>query len=509
MTAIRGKAEPHLRAAVSESRGPGTTPAASLPSSRNRDTAVALLYLVAAIIYYEALIFAVRGGLFPPVARGLTFNSMLMHLLRGRFDVDPSAIGFEGFLRNGKTYAYFGILPALLRLVFLPLPHFATTDFTALSCLAAAALMALFKLLSLLTVWHRFGDRRDTALVVLFGSAILLSGAQIEFLVPSIYQEVCLWADVFAAAFVYLVLRGYCSEEGFTGGLLALMALAAGLCLLTRVSTALGLYIAFGLLWIHLACRRLRATPTPMSSLRGLVPLLAAGLLLAGFVVVTGFINYERWGNPLTFADFHRALSETQLHPDRLVRLETYGEFNPIRVGYGLVYYFFPVWVLRGADGHLLWAAFQHRVIDGAELPPSSFFLSDPLLIGLTGYTLFYLMLKKDIRQPGVVGAVMSGLLVPGVLMLCAIYMAFRYRIEFYPFFEFCAFIGFAHLLSRPGRTGKTLFAAGAVIGIAAAQILYILYTVSPLGPATRWYLSHIDLLSFYRMMLYRWMIHP
>jgi hypothetical protein len=36
----------------------------------------------------------------------LTFKSMLEHLLRAEFDVDPASVGAEGFLRNNRVYAY-------------------------------------------------------------------------------------------------------------------------------------------------------------------------------------------------------------------------------------------------------------------------------------------------------------------------------------------------------------------------------------------------------------------
>src|SRR5260370_42632144 len=98
-------------------------------------------------------------GFFAPSPRGLTFNSMLLHLLNGSFDVDPQTIGDEGVLRNGLTYAYFGIAPALLRLPLVVFPDFANTDYSRLSCLAAVCVMAACKLAAVLTVW-RGGGRR-------------------------------------------------------------------------------------------------------------------------------------------------------------------------------------------------------------------------------------------------------------------------------------------------------------------------------------------------------------
>ena len=49
------------------------------------------------------------------------FDNMLVHLLRGEFTVDREAIGYEAYTRDGKTYAYFEIFPAVFyRLAGIP-----------------------------------------------------------------------------------------------------------------------------------------------------------------------------------------------------------------------------------------------------------------------------------------------------------------------------------------------------------------------------------------------------
>src|SRR5665213_3098111 len=119
------------------------------------------------------------------------------------------------------------------------------------------------------------------------------------------------------------------------------MAVVAGLCLLARVSTALALYLALGFLWLRVVWRDRRiAHAVPIA-------------ILVGFAAVAGGVNLARWGNPLVFADLSRALI-LQRFPDRLARLHEYGEFNPIRLGYALGYYFLPVWALAGMGGELL-----------------------------------------------------------------------------------------------------------------------------------------------------------
>src|SRR5262249_4816822 len=156
------------------------------------------------------------------------FNSMLLHLLQGRFDVDPQTIGDEGSLRNGLTYTYFGIALALIRLPLLALGDFATTDFTRLSCLVAAGLMAPLKFAWILVVWRNAGRSERAGLLVPLALATLLGGAEIQFLRALIYQEAMLWAAALASGFVLVFLRGYYSERGFTAGNLSLLAVIAG-----------------------------------------------------------------------------------------------------------------------------------------------------------------------------------------------------------------------------------------------------------------------------------------
>jgi hypothetical protein len=454
--------------------------------------AVVLLCLAPAVSYYAVLISLGFPSFFTPAVHGLTFNQMLLSLLHGSFDVDPQTLGDEGRLRNGLTYTYFGILPALLRLPFLVSANFASTDFTRLSCVAAVSVMAGFNLASVLTAWRAAGRPDRPELPALFAIAILFGGPQIQFLRSVIYQEVLLWAVALASAFVYLVIRGYYSEEGFTARLLALLAAAAGLCLLTRVSTALGLYIALGLLMLQLSWRALRPEgPGPRAAL---VRLLPAGAILCGFLAIAGFVNYERWGNPLVFI----AESDVPGIPDPLWSGGQFRPFKIVRLGYALAYYFVPVWAMQTADGSLVWSAFAHRTIFAAELPPSSFFISDPLTIGLMIFALVQLARHPDLLNRRIAVPVLAGLFVPILLILTFSSMTFRYRLEFYPFFDLCAFLGFGVLLSRPENPPLRSVAVATFGGVVTAHALWLLYMLSPLGDASA-LLGGMDVISLYR----------
>lgn len=452
---------------------------------------------IASGVYLFTLSAGGRFGVTEPVWYGRTFNSMLLHLLDGRFDVDPATIGNEGVLHNGLVYAYFGVLPALARLPLMAFPGFAFTDYTRIACLAAVVIMAAFNLLSLATVWRARGRPERQDLLVLFALAILLGGPQIQFLRPSIFQEVILWAGALAAGFVCFALRGYYSERGFSTGVMAGLAVMAGLCLLTRVSTGLGLYIAFGLLWLVLAWRTQPSRGDRRQLVSAPTPLIVSAAIVFVFAGITGFINFMRWGNPLEFTDPHSYIWAF-MAPERTRLVSEYGEFNLIRIGYMLAYYFFPIWVLHAADGSLLWSAFQHRVIDSIELPPSSLLVTDPLLIGLAVFCLLQIIRGKQGIDRPVALSLMAGLAVPIGLVLTLASATFRYRMEFYPFFGFSAFLGFGTLLSRAASPPARWFAFAAYGSILAAFAAWLLYGLSPLGSVDT-VLGSKDVGSFYR----------
>lgn len=211
--------------------------------------------------------------------------------------------------------------------------------------------------------------------------------------------------------------------------------------------------------------------------------------MLLLFIFVTGWINYERWGNPLTFADYH-LYKLNEEYTDRLARTDTYGLFNWTRILFGLGYYFFPIWVLLRPDGLLLFEEHQQRLLDATELPPSSFLLTDPLLLLLTAYTAWHLLVGRC--NPAIdrtrTMALMFGLTAPWVLMLTAISMNFRYRMDFYPLMEFGAFVGFLVLcrsaISKAASDRiRSVSVALAGIGIVGSMLSLLLYCLSHFGP--------------------------
>jgi hypothetical protein len=455
--------------------------------------------LLSALIAIAYLSFVTQGNfnlLQASDKLGLTFNSMLLHMLHGRFDVAPSSIGAEAFVRDGRSYAYFGIFPALLRLPLLPFLDLRTTHVERLSCWLAVLVGAGAYVAALVAAFGRVDSkpiRRSMLVPLIFvallsGPAIMLGSSSL------IYNESILWA--WAQAMVFVALAVHAMTMGrFSTAILVAMAVMAGLCLLTRVTTGLGLYAALSLIMLHLwlgldgetgvglrgMCRRLQQR-------RIWLP----GLVLVAFAAMAAAVNIARWGNPLVFADLHDQLWLIAKYPDRLPRLARYGLFDIRRLGFGIGYYFLPVWG-QWFNG---WFPLQDRVadlFDALEMPASSFFLTDPLTMLLAGVALWGLLRRKFAGERGQFGGLLLlGLAVPPLLMMMAWYMAFRYRAEFYPFLAAASCLAAASWAERLQVDGsRGLFVVGrvmaylALLQIGATGIQTLVYRLSIAGPSS------------------------
>lgn len=449
---------------------------------------VAALVVVGLFVYY---CFLLTSGHFDLFTSGdtvdLTFNSMAQHLLAGRFDVDSTIVGLEGFRRAGQVYAYWGIWPALIRIPLVWM-HGSGLDVTGLSMLVAVTFGAVMSLLAVGEVWSAAGPTLGSDLAL----CIALSGAQVGFLRPRIYDEVCVWATAFGALFVYCAVRGLKRGE-WTNGLLCTMAAAAGLSLLTRVSVAIGLYAALGFLLVAFLRKGDRRWIWPT-------------VILAAFGVATAYVNYARWGNPLTFANYDLHIGNVEDFPERLPRAHQTGLFNLVRVPFGLMYYFVPAWVLQLPSGRYLFESFSRHWLDATELPPSSFFLTDALflLLGATGLVWWF---RKRRWPRWDQAAVLVGLAAPCILMLSAISMNYRYRLDFYPFIEALAFV--AVLSIPPMKTAlpnrlRVVFGSCLVVSILASHAALLLYKISPGGPPLP--LMRHGIVAFYEQA---WRLYP
>lgn len=405
--------------------------------------------------------------LWPTTSGGFIFNSQLRALLELRLDIDPDVIGMEGFVRDGKTYTYFGILPALLR---LPLVNHLWLDWTTLSCVSAA----VFAALALLGALHAScvglaGSAPATGARVLVAITVLLSGPQVELLgKPSVYVEAVLWSYACACAFLWLVMPLLLGGTA-SGRRLALLAACAALALLARVSTGLALYISSGLLALVLMRDWRAAGWTWPAQLRHLLP---ATLLLVGAIVATFTVNQQRWGDPLQFA----ALTANRYYdadPARLARLERHGVFGLARIPHALTYYAAPGWFFAAPPDSARRATVA-TLFDGPEGPPVGIVQAQPLWLGLAATGIWTLLAGAGAVRRRRVLAVLAGLLVAGVIISSYHYLAFRYRAEFAPPVLLLAYVGLRRvqqaLIRRRGAQTQVIL--GVLLLLAVTQVI-------------------------------------
>ena len=455
-------------------------------SSTWRATAVRAGVCGFIFFYYWTLLSDGKFFAVEPVRYGLTFNSMIDYLARLRFDIDPSIILHEGFLRDGHTYSYFGVTPALLRLPLLILPRFAGVDFTVISCAVAASIAAIAQLAAVRRARLAMGDVPYAGRITALAMAIFIfGGPQLQFLRPSVFQEALNWASAIAAIFVAMAFRWCIDVPGRQPRHLTAMATLAGLCLLTRVSTSIGLYAACGGIMLPGVVAALGKNGGRAAILATFRMVLSPLLILLLWAAICATVNYQRWASPLTFQDYKYYNS---LLPDDPVFtvLNNYGYFNFRRIPFALSYFFVPVWAIIGSDGHFLFRAPQDRLFYIIELPPATFLASDPLLCFIACLGAGWLWRGQSAWIDAAAARLAAiGLALPGLLMLMAIAITFRYRMEFYPFFEFLALFGLFGLARRFAARPRSLTricATMAVISIVSAHAFLLAYKVGPWG---------------------------
>jgi len=448
--------------------------------------------MLGALVYYAFLITAGGQALFFNEDLGLTYNSMALNLLVGRFDVDPAAIGSEAFIRDGRSYAYFGILPALLRLPVLAFPDLRgvslTWPYTVLALTIGAGAHGWAWLTAMQAVpdgpVRQFLRTRLVASALLSGPPVMLAFTR------SIYDESMAWAWAWAMLFVAVAMKGLVASDGFTGRRLAAMAFATTLCTLTRPSMAVGLMVGLALLMLVLLLReahRPRALLATAFSARMLVP---AAIVLLGLLAFGG-LNYARWGDPFLLLDTRDQLLLNAENPGRLARLETYGQFNPSRIPLALVYYLLPIWLIPTSDGYVLQAEFL-RLFDAAELPPTSFLLTEPLTTALAAGGVVFLLRRGIGALPALPAAAIAiGLCIPAALLLTWFFLAFRYRLEFHPLLAFLACLGVVGWAIRADawpapkqRRAAILFVTLFLLQCVSAHVHGVVYLLSSHGSA-------------------------
>jgi hypothetical protein len=408
----------------------------------------ALLAIIA--IYYLFLLSNGTLQLFAPELLDKAFNNMLVHLLHGEFTVDREAIGYEAFTRDGKTYAYFGIFPAVLRLFAIPFIDIARAELARLSCLVAVVIFVALQLRMVLIVHNNLpaASRRPEFLAVM-AAATVLSGPQLYMLgSASIYMEPILWSAAMGAAFNLVLVRATFGAKNLHGRDLVLLAALAGLAINTRAPVGAALYLGTILLIAWTVWLRYVRDPGLEQFSDKATPLLLTILppiaTLGVAAVVVGFINLERWGNAFTFLNFHYYDMRLTSYPNLVEVLRQYGDFNVGRIWIGALYYATAIpYLLKAVPP---FADFLHARFFNIEFPPNIPVLTNPLTIILAGIGVYRVWWKPElsIRHVAIVRLALLGHFAAVLLILAAAWLSLRYRFDFAPFMSLAALVGYA-----------------------------------------------------------------
>jgi hypothetical protein len=214
------------------------------------------------------------------------FEAQARALLHGHLDVPADTAGIEGFRVGDKTYLYYGLVPALLRLPVVAVTHALDGRLVILSRMVALAITLRATAGLAWQVRERFDlrptGRRDVVVVGGLAAAVGLT-SPLLFLAarPVVYHEVELWGTALALVAFDRVLA-WCRAPSTAA--LVVASAAAALALSTRASVGLGPIVALGLVAAERVLRRRWREAGPI--------LLAAAVPVALYAVV----NHARFG---------------------------------------------------------------------------------------------------------------------------------------------------------------------------------------------------------------------
>ena len=456
----------------------------SLHSNHVPHSVERITWVIAAVACFYYIVLMTNGtfNLFGHEVLGLVFNSMFENMLHGKFTIDPEVLRykdlFEAMVKDGKTYMYFGVFPALLRGLIAPLVDLNVTYVSRLSVLAGLFITVFFQVKAMLRVMGAFESdpfiRRlyyVTLIGVLFGSPYVFMAVN-----ASVYHEPIIWASVAVAVFNYFLIDVAMRRDLPTLSAINAVAVFAGICLLSRVNVAIGIYVGLPILifffsYVNYHQRKKFASRLEYPNNTGADDEITGGkssglrLVISPLVILFIFgvaylgINHARWGNPLMSAYFEG-------YAERSKSLEKYGVFNPRRIPFGVRYY------VLGTN--------EHRKFTRTEGPRASMVATSGflLLLGLYGAVRLFWLVRSDLRfhMPLIIGVASQGITVLLALMFAA--LTIRYRMDLWGTVSLCVMTGLYFCAQKSASLPKkvktiilSVAAALTIIGVASSQI--------------------------------------
>ncbi|MBV9618419.1 MAG: hypothetical protein JO201_04330 [Verrucomicrobia bacterium] len=384
------------------------------------------------------------------------YDAYARSILHGRFDVPRSAIGVEAFTFEGKTYGYFGIAPALLRIpLVLIFPNM--DGLWSRTMVLVAATISLICGYALLRMFRDSSRKLTRAERVLHSIFIVIAGigSTIVFLVGRsyTYHEALAWSGAFALLFAWAIARYF--QESRTKFLLLASAFSF-MSFHSRATTGAGTLIAITIVAVILIVRAVWK-PEFAGTIFGFVEVARPGrhasiAATAVAVTVAAYfgVNYAKFRTfdplPLRYYDFYhefpirmRITQGTQIHLQNIPSaIATYFGVHGFRIKGG-----FPWFYLEEEQTVIGWP--RNDVIEPfSTVPVSMPALSLLAVIGIATLSSGANESLKRARLPA------ATLFVGGAIVLATVGITERYLHDFYPALILCAAAGVTRLGSSP-----------------------------------------------------------
>jgi len=404
------------------------------------------------------------------------YDAQARSLLDLRWDVPIEVAGIEAFVTDGKSYIYFGPVPALLRMPVLVVTESLDGRLTQLSMIAAFAVALAFagrlcwRVRGL--VRGRSPFSRPEALATAGYALLLGTGSSVLYLAsrPWVYHEATLWGIALSLA-AYDAIVGLLVRP--SGRALALASLLASAALLTRPTVGGGPVAALGLVLVaHVTRRRLgpfrllRTEPRRSYA----IPLLVAVLVPIALYCYVNYAKFETLFNVPLDRQAHNFLEPARVE---VLRSNRNSFLNPAAIPTNLLQQARPDAI--GFDGLFPWVTFPSRratVLGGVRFDvidrASSVTATMPALVALSVLGLAGIVRARG-RRAGlaVLQVPLLGAAAGGAVTLLIIYVAHRYTADFVPLLVLGSLPGLQLLLHKYDagvRGGWPRAVAGALV---------------------------------------------
>lgn len=263
------------------------------------------------------------------------FDSLGEHILDGSCEVNRAYIGTEAFIVKGKSYAYFGPFPALIRIFLNFINPNKYGEWMNLSGLIATCftIVGFYKILKHQLSLNEKINPLDKEIILLLSIFFLGIGSPISHLTSDlwVYQESILWGFCFSIWSIYFILI-YFYKKDFQEKSLFILSFTSGFALLSRASFGIPLILATIFLFINYVVSYKSSKRINFRNYILLIPLIMA-------LSFQGYYNYKRFGSITNFADYN-SYRLFQLKKEQNEHFKKFGAINISRIPFNLTSYF-------------------------------------------------------------------------------------------------------------------------------------------------------------------------